>query len=81
MKRLKWLWGAIGVSALLALGSDQILKALGNHTEATLISHEARGGLVGLVAGVSLGFIGRSAAKKSVSGWREKIFSAATKKK
>lgn len=80
MKRLKWLWGAVGVSGLLALGADQILKAFGNHTEATLISHEARGGVGGIVAGVALGFIGRSAAKKSISGWRGKIFSAAKKK-
>lgn len=67
------------MSALAALGSDFVLKALNNHAEAELISREARGGIFGIVAGFTLAAVGRPAAKKSVSGWRGKIFSAAKK--
>jgi hypothetical protein len=81
MKHLTWLWGAVGVSALLALATDQVLKALQNHAEATLLNHEVRGGIVGVVAGVALGKLGTPSAKRSVTGWREKVFAAATKKK
>lgn len=79
MKRLQWLWGAVGVSAFVALVSNFGLKALNNHAEAELITREARGGVTGIVAGLVLAAVGTSAAKKSVSGWRGKIFSAAKK--
>ena len=79
MKRLTWLWGAGLVSALAALSSNFVLKALHNHAEAELITREVRGGIVGIVAGGVLAAIGTPAAKKSVSGWRGKIFSAAKK--
>ena len=77
---LKWLWGSSIVSLLVALGSDQVLKALHNHAEATALDHNVRGGIFGAVAGITLGVIGTPKAKKSVSGWREKVVSAVKNK-
>ena len=75
---LKWLWGTSFVSLLLALASDQILKVLSN--EATIINHNVRGGVFGAVTGIAMGVFGTPKARKSVSGWREKIFSPAKNK-
>lgn len=79
-KHLKWLWGSAGAALLIALGTNEGLKALHNHAEATALDHSTRGGIFGLVAGASLAVLGTPKAKQSVSGWREKLFSAARKK-
>jgi hypothetical protein len=71
---LNWLFGTSLVSLVLALISDQILKALSN--EATVITHNVRGGIFGAVWGITTGTLGMPGARKSVRGWRERIFLA-----
>ena len=81
MKHLQWLWGSAALAAAIGLGSNFILKALGNHTEATVLEHQARGGVVGAIAGLAFALAGKKAARKKASGWREKISSVAKDKK
>lgn len=71
MKYLHWLLGTSIVAGVLALISDQILKAVSN--EVTILTHNVRGGIFGAVWGGATGFLGTPAAKRSVSGWRKKI--------
>jgi hypothetical protein len=75
---LNWLFGTSIVSLIIALVSDQILKALSN--ELTILSHNTRGGIFGVVWGVSTGTLGMPGVRKSVHGWRKKISSAGKEK-
>lgn len=81
MKYLHWLIGTSAVSFILALASNEALKALHNHAEAELLTREVRGGIFGAVAGITLGILGTPAAKRSVSGWRGKLPFANKEKK
>jgi hypothetical protein len=74
LNQLRWLIGASGASFILALAGDQILKALSN--EATVITHNARGGIFGAVMGIGTGVLGMPGAKNKVRGLRERVFPA-----
>jgi len=76
---LSWLFGTSIVSLVLALASDQILKTLSN--EVTILSHNTRGGIFGVVWGLSTGTLGTPKVRKSVHGWRKKISFAGKEKK
>ena len=71
MKYLTWLVGTSIVSGILALISDQVLKAVSN--EVTILTHNVRGGIFGAVWAITTGTLGTQGAKRSVSGWRKKI--------
>jgi hypothetical protein len=68
---LTWLFGTSIVSFILALISDQILKALSN--EATVLTHNVRGGIFGVIWGVTTGTLGMPGARRSVRSWRERL--------
>ena len=77
MRYLTWLVGTSIVSGILALISNEILKAVSN--EVTILTHNVRGGIFGAVMGIATGTFGTPAAKRSVGKWRKKLFSLASK--
>jgi|DEB0MinimDraft_3_1074331.scaffolds.fasta_scaffold03907_7 ammonia channel protein AmtB len=76
--QLRWLIGASAASFILALISNQILKAIGD--EIGVQTHHARGGIFGAVMGLGTGVLGTPRAKKSVQGLRERLFSTGKSK-
>tara|TARA_R110000803_G_scaffold126361_1_gene193821 strand:+ start:225 stop:455 length:231 start_codon:yes stop_codon:yes gene_type:complete len=75
---LTWLIGTSVVSAVIAVIGDQILKALSN--EVTILTHNTRGGIFGVVWGVSTGTLGMPGVRRSVSEWRKKVSFAGKEK-
>ena len=81
MKYLTWLWGPGLVTAAVAIAGMFGLKALHDHGQATALDAQTRGGIVGLLGGLTFALIGTRTAKKKSSGWRKKWISAAKNKR